>query len=373
MSIEIIKEENATLETTETETENKNDVSNLSVGEVHDVLNPVLWDEQSKLWPEVKQHILDIVEEFRTNLDVELDVVDIQLVGSNASFNYNEHSDIDVHIVANFNDMGTPEAIVQQAMNATKAQFNKDYDIKFRGLDVEIYVENINSATMSNGIYSVMRDKWIKYPHKIKVPNVELEPELSDIRSEVNAALISKDAGQIKTMINKLHLMRQDSLAVNGEFGKGNLIFKQIRNDGLLDGLKNKLKEVRSDELSIESVNESLGENKMSTWSGTLVVGVKDWSDFAHFAQDMADLVTEALANNQISCEPIDIFKMRHVEVNDPGYTYWSIPVELSYADFDVGDLCFAVTSAIDSFDTSTFTDDDEIGELRCDSVTSNA
>ena len=62
--------------------------------------------------------------------------------------------------------------------------------------------------------------------------------------------------------------------------------------------------------MSIESVNESIGENKMSTWSGTLVVGVKEWSDFAHFAQDMADLVTEALANKQISCEPIDIFDM---------------------------------------------------------------
>lgn len=352
--------------------ESENNVANLSVGEVHDKLNPVLWDDKSKLWPEVKQHVLDIVDEFRNSLDIDLDVVDIQIVGSNASFNYNEHSDIDIHIIANFDDMGTPEAVVQQAMNATKTQFNKEYDIKFRGLDVEVYVENINSTTRSNGIYSVMRDKWIKYPHKLEVPNVDLEPELSDMRSEVNSALISKDAAQIKLMIDKLYLMRQDSLAVNGEFGRGNLIFKQIRNDGLLDGLKNKLKEIRSDELSIESVNESLDENKMSTWSGTLVVGVKDWSDFAHFAQDMADLVTEALANNQISCEPIDIFKMRHVDVNDPSYTYWSIPVKLSYDEFDVGDLCFAVISAIDSFDTSTFTDD-EIGELHCDSVTSNA
>ena len=42
---------------------------------------------------------------------------------------------------------------------------------------------------------------------------------------------------------------------VDGEFGKGNLIFKAIRNDGLLDELKEKRNEIKSKELSLENKN----------------------------------------------------------------------------------------------------------------------
>ena len=47
--------------------------------------------------------------------------------------------------------------------------------------------------------------------------------------------------------------MRKDSLAINGEFGKGNLIFKQLRNEGLLSLLRDKIKDLTSKKLSLES------------------------------------------------------------------------------------------------------------------------
>lgn len=51
----------------------------------------------------------------------------------------------------------------------------------------------------------------------------------------------------------------------DGEFSKGNFIFKEIRNLGLLDALKDELKDIRSKELSVESLlvnNESIDYNK---------------------------------------------------------------------------------------------------------------
>ena len=72
--------------------------------ELHDTLNSKLFDlETSKLKPEVLEKLLQISEEFLKSIDpLTLSIADIRLVGSNASFNYNEQSDIDLHIIVNF-------------------------------------------------------------------------------------------------------------------------------------------------------------------------------------------------------------------------------------------------------------------------------
>ena len=49
-----------------------------------------------------------------------------------------------------------------------------------------------------------------------------------------------------------LYLMRKDSIATDGEYGVGNLLFKEIRNRGLLSALKDKYNEMISDELTLE-------------------------------------------------------------------------------------------------------------------------
>ena len=48
----------------------------------------------------------------------------------------------------------------------------------------------------------------------------------------------------------------------DGEFGEGNLVFKQFRNDGYLDTLKDRMYKVKSKELSLESLNRG-GVKKM--------------------------------------------------------------------------------------------------------------
>ena len=58
-------------------------------------------------------------------------------------------------------------------------------------------------------------------------------------------------------MIDRLYLMRHNALAVDGEYGKGNQLFKEIRNSGLLDKLKNSLTIQLSSRLSLEELNRS--------------------------------------------------------------------------------------------------------------------
>ena len=44
-------------------------------------------------------------------------------------------------------------------LRGQKKLFNDEYDITIRGIDVEMYVEDVKAATVSNGIYSLFEDE----------------------------------------------------------------------------------------------------------------------------------------------------------------------------------------------------------------------
>ena len=227
--------------------------------ELHNDLNNKLF-ENEKLRNDVRQALLNISYEFISTLEIKPRVLDIQLVGSNASFNYTQDSDIDLHIISLFDNDNCSD-ILKAYYAAEKSNFNKNYDIKVKGIDVEVYIEDSKSASKSNGVYSVLKDEWVKYPEVINVDtNLTIQAtSIADNYIEyINQALNSDDIDKINQAIDDLYLTRHNSLASEGEFGLGNLIFKEIRNRGLLDELKNKYKELRSSELTLESLDSQL-------------------------------------------------------------------------------------------------------------------
>lgn len=222
--------------------------------EVHDQLNPKLFEDE-KLKPEIKDKLLDIAYTFIDSLWIKPDILDIQLLGSNASYNYTNHSDLDVHIVTNFELLDASPEIVNALYNLEKTNFNKNYDISIKGIPVELYVEDVQSGAVSNGIYSLLEDRWVKFPHRIdNVPQFDLSKQILIWKNKINFAIESGDLEEIKDLINRLYMIRKNSIALDGEYGKGNALFKEIRNLGLLDLMKDKVKEFKSDELSLESL-----------------------------------------------------------------------------------------------------------------------
>lgn len=215
-------------------------------------LNPKIWEDK-KLREDVRETIIDIVSEFMDNLIIPVEILDVRVVGSNASYNYTEHSDLDVHIISNLELVGSPTEIVQALYNSERSNFNRTHNIKIKGIEVELYVEDVNSAVTSNGIYSVIDDVWIKEPQIIKERSVKIDKnELQDLVDSVQSVLDDGDSDDIKDCIDMLYLMRKDSIAIDGEYGVGNLLFKEIRNSGLLNALKDKYNEMISDELTLE-------------------------------------------------------------------------------------------------------------------------
>ena len=220
--------------------------------EVHDTLNPKFW-LNNKLIDSVRTKILEIVNQFVSTCDIPLHIVDIHIVGSQASYNYTQYSDLDVHIISNFELVDCSKEILQTAYNSIKTKFNSDYDITIKGVDVELYVEDIKSTVMSNGIYSLYEDTWIKFPKKLTdVPEVDVSEELNKWTARINDAIQNHDSAQVESLIDELYIVRKNSLDIEGEYGPGNQLFKEVRNLGLLDKLKDAYKASRSKELSLE-------------------------------------------------------------------------------------------------------------------------
>lgn len=248
--------------------------------EYHERLNPKIWTHDNKLIPEVRNRIVEIVNEFISNSDIGFNLVDIHIVGSQASYNYTDYSDLDVHLIVNFDLMDASREVCQLLFNSLKSKFNADYDITIKGIDVELYVEDVKSTVLSNGIYSVSSDDWVKFPLKLnKFPNVLINEEQYRFWVDTSdKAIRSKDSRIINNVINDIYLLRKISLDTEGELGPGNFLFKKIRNSGLLDELKTAYKKSRSQELTLEKYQ--LNEDSRSSLLSKSKRSVKGFQRF---------------------------------------------------------------------------------------------
>ena len=225
--------------------------------EVHETLNPKLFGKDMHLLPEVRAKLIEIVKYFEEYIEVPLDICDVQLVGSNVSYNYTSKSDLDVHLIANFEHQGAKPEILHSLYDTKKSDLNKTFDIKLKGIEVELYIQDVNSMTQSNGIYSLCDDEWVKEPKPLKsATKHNTEKELEKWRDIIKSAIASNDSATIKQTLNTLYLIRHNSIAVEGEYGKGNQLFKDIRSEGLLQRLKDAEHNAASKELSLEHLSE---------------------------------------------------------------------------------------------------------------------
>lgn len=114
---------------------------------------------------------------------------------------------------------------------------------------------------VSNGIYSVLNNKWIKEPVEQDIPEIDEEvfeekfTEWEDRYFElINNSELNSDL--IDDFLEDIYELRKQGLKEEGEFSIKNLIFKECRNLGYLDNLKDLKNEIRSKELSLEWLKE---------------------------------------------------------------------------------------------------------------------
>lgn len=333
--------------------------------EVHETLNNKIFDGEN-LRADVRDALFKIantfIEDIKQN-NIPIEVVDIWLVGSNASYNYSDHSDIDLHIIVdtdNFDCTG----LLNIVYNYVKSDFNKNHDITVKGIPVEVYIEDQNASAITNGIYSIVEDAWIKYPEKLdNIPefNPEESETYSNVKEWVLTALQSGDLSDVQDAINRLYLLRKSSLATDGEFGEGNLVFKEFRNDGSLDKLKEHKRELVDKELTLEQLKE---EKKMNKRNHLLIMPGDPAKGIAAFNTNTGGM-GEQLNEDNLGIKRYDVDKKHviyvdldknivEIEYDDLYYARWYESSSATYwepADYDYDEIEISYTYRIDMDD----------------------
>jgi hypothetical protein len=212
-------------------------------------LNPKIW-ENDDLKPEVKQSLVKIAQAFEKFLGVDLDVVDYTITGSNANYTWTAFSDLDLHLII----PGTPTDEQRELFTAKKALWGEQHDISIKGLPVECYVQGQDEPHHSTGVYSIKNDSWTVMPKKVKpkIDDASVEAKKDGILRDIESALLGRDLEKLRTVKDKITQMRKAGLARAGEWSVENLVFKILRNLGLIDQITDKIRELEDQELSLE-------------------------------------------------------------------------------------------------------------------------
>lgn len=219
----------------------------------HKELNPKLWEDE-KLDPEVRDQLMLIAEDFVEYLGISnLKVKDVTISGSNAAYSYTPHSDLDLHVLVDFNELPNNE-VYQELFTAKKTLYNEAHNITVRDVPVELYVQDTSNPVQSLGEYSIVHDKWIRIPKKRRAnfDEVATKAKYEKLGDLIELAIKSKDPKRVNDTIALVKRYRKSGLDKAGEFGPENLAYKAVRKQGLVQALHDLKAELHGEKLSIE-------------------------------------------------------------------------------------------------------------------------
>jgi hypothetical protein len=222
---------------------------------VNKSLNPKLWQD-GDLDLEVERKLIRIAKAFEEFVGVDLEVTDITVTGSNANYTWTKYSDLDLHLIV----PGTPTAAERELYTAKKSLWSEQHEITIRGLPVECYIQGADEPHHSTGVYSISKQRWIVMPKKVKpeIDDAAVEAKKDSIMRGVETALLSQDLGKLRAIKDKITQMRKAGLERAGEWSVENLVFKVLRNLGVIEQITEKIRELEDAQLSLEQQNNLL-------------------------------------------------------------------------------------------------------------------
>lgn len=225
---------------------------------LNDELNPLFW-EGDVLKKDVRKALLLNAKRFIEFCDLDkYKFNDIVLTGSIANYNYNENSDVDIHIILNFDQINPDNEFVEAYFKLKKSLWSEKLPIQIKGHDVELYIQNEKEQHHSTGIYSLVHNEWVTRPTK-KVINIDtnnLKIKTANFIDKINELESIKNPDEFikryDELLNKLKKYRQSGLNKKGEYSTENLVFKILRNNKYLKNLIDMKNNILTKELSLK-------------------------------------------------------------------------------------------------------------------------
>ena len=224
---------------------NQGDLDAVKSFRVKDELNPKIWTD-FEINSEVREDLLKIAQDFYGSTDLQADVDDIILTGSLSNYNWSEkYSDYDLHILINFTQVNESVELVKKYADSVKKIWNDAHDIKIKGYEVEVYIQDVSEPHTSTGVFSLLNNKW-----KVKPERVEFEPDedmieekgksvmmlVDDLEEEVDEDKYESFLEKLQKVWDKVKNYRKSGLESDGgELSLGNLVFKLLRRNGYIE------------------------------------------------------------------------------------------------------------------------------------------
>lgn len=208
----------------------------------HAKLNPKVWHNK-KLEDKFQQQLVDTAYEFAKFSGVDKKRIrDMVFTGSNANYNYTKFSDIDVHIVTDISGLS------EDALYDKKVKWTAKHKMEHNGYPLEFYIhDQKQNLPDDQGQYSILQGIWVAEPQKI--PNAKKilssPATLTKVQHYIKIVqdlIKGKDNDDdIISFKMKMWKGRTAGLHSGGEFSVENIIYKDLRNRGLIDKLNKKL------------------------------------------------------------------------------------------------------------------------------------
>jgi len=213
---------------------------------INDELESNVW-QNKRLNPQVRRKLIHIVKNFWQNLGLPtLEIDDITFTGSLANYNWSKYSDVDLHILVNFDNLPGEDEITQALMTSKRASWNKKHNIEIYGYEVEIYIQDSREIHHSTGVYSVLEDQWITEPEKkdftidkqnVKVKAHHIMKQIDKIEQSFRSGQYVETTQDVNRLKEKIRKFRKCGLEHAGEYSPENLAFKVLRRNGYLEKL----------------------------------------------------------------------------------------------------------------------------------------
>lgn len=207
----------------------------------HNKLNPKLW-KKDQLKDGLAEVLVKKAYEFAAYSGVGRSrIKDIVITGGNVNYNYTKFSDVDVHLMCDVNGLNS-DKLYEKKVSWTTSHKN----LKVAGYPIEFYAaDDKDHFPNGQGVYSVLENRWLIVPKHLDHVDVLRDPKVVDKINHhvkyIRTLIKSGTDEEIKAYKDRLHTMRGAGLHHGGEFSVENVVYKDLRNRGLLDKLNKKI------------------------------------------------------------------------------------------------------------------------------------
>lgn len=224
-------------------------------------LNQKIWQFMD-LKPEVRDKLIQIATNFFVGLGFPKELIDdITFTGSLANYNWSRYSDVDLHILVDFTKIDENIKLVGEFFRAKTSIWNRKHNIKIRGYEVELYVQDSSEPHVSTGVYSVKNGTWNIQPSQeepeIDMGSVQIKAislmdqidRIADLYDDDEYKEANMYAVKLK---NRIKDFRRSGLASGGQYSVENIVFKVLRRNGAMGQLFNLITDSYDKMMSME-------------------------------------------------------------------------------------------------------------------------